>query len=401
MLTTVSPTLPQIYAWDVDHLIEAAHHWDSTANRWDDVYGQVWQQSLGMDWEGQARDALVERTTDDKTTVTRKSDRLREAAQTARKGAGDISAVQRSVLYKVDDAHNAGFVVGEDLSVTDTRTSRNAAELAQRQAQARAFSAEIRSRAAQLVAADSEVGTKLTATAGDIGRLTFDEKPITYDGKPFHVSADPRNGTIQLVDWKLTPTPSPEPGRTADDLRKAIKDLPQGTRGDYLEVRSLDDLQRLWDWSSAKAPTFTPGTPYRGGKGTLRKLPDGTIVGLGPSDAHGPTMDVQYPNGDYARIHINAERGGVPEIPSVAEPRTPEAESRAPAEVPPVAEPHAPAAEGGTPAEAPPIRGGLPELPFGAAPDPYSPASGPHIVYGPDHHPHSPPLLGEDPDEVP
>jgi hypothetical protein len=118
------------------------------------VYGQVWQQSLGMDWQGQARDALVARTTADKMTVNPKSDQLREASLTARKGAGDISAVQRSVLYKVDDAHEAGFVVGEDLSVTDTQTSHNADELAARQAQAQAFATDIRSRAGQLVATD-------------------------------------------------------------------------------------------------------------------------------------------------------------------------------------------------------------------------------------------------------
>lgn len=382
MATIGLPTLSQIRAWDVDHLIEAAGYWDSTANRWDDVYGQVWQQSLGMDWQGQARDALVDRTTADKAMVTRKSDQLREASLTARKGAGDISGVQRSVLYKVDDAHQAGFVVGDDLSVTDSETSSNAAELAQRQAQAQAFSADIRSRAAQLIATDSEVGTKLTATAGDVGSLIFDEKPITSNGKPIHVSADPRNGTIRLVDWKQAPTPTPSPGPTGQDVRRAINDLPQGSRQNYLEIRSPEDLQKLWDWSSANAPAFTPSTPYRGGAGTMRRLSDGTIVALGPSDEHGPTMDVRYPNGDYTKIHINPSSSGVPEIRSVAEP-------------------HAPTAEGGTPAEAPPIPSGPPKLPFGAAPDPYSPASGPHIVYGPDHHPHSPPLLGEDPDEVP
>jgi hypothetical protein len=282
--------------------------------------------------------------------------------------------------------------VGEGLSVTDSRTSRNAADLAQREAEAKVFSAEIRSRAAQLLAADTEVGAKLTATAGDVGSLAFDEKPITTDS---------RNGKIQLVDWKEAPTPTPEPGHTGQDLREAIKNLPKGTSPNYLEVRSPEDLQELWEWSSANAPTLTPSRPYRGGEGTMRRLSDGTIVALGPSDDHGPTMDVRYPNGEYTKIHINTSRGGVPEIPSVAEPRTPEAESPAPAEVPRVAEPHTPSAEGGTPAEAPPARGGLPKLPFGAAPDPYSPASGPHVVYGPDHHPHSPPLLGEDPDEVP
>src|SRR5437588_671695 len=79
LITTGLPTLSQIQAWDTEHLIDAAEHWYATADRWDGVYGQVWQQSLGMDWRGQARDALVDRTTIDKTTVMGHSDRLREA----------------------------------------------------------------------------------------------------------------------------------------------------------------------------------------------------------------------------------------------------------------------------------------------------------------------------------
>ncbi|MGC2379428.1 MAG: hypothetical protein WA622_20290 [Mycobacterium sp.] len=196
-MATGLPTLSQIHAWDVNHLIEAAEHWYSTADRWESVYGQVWQQAIGMDWHGQARDALIDRTTADRAIVIQKSDQLRDAALTARKGAGDISAAQRSVLYKVDDAHQAGFVVGGDLSLTDTQNSRSAAALAARQAQAQALAADIRCRAAQLVAADSEVGAKLTSTAGDVGSLNFYEKPVAHDGK------------IQLVDWKQAPPRNP------------------------------------------------------------------------------------------------------------------------------------------------------------------------------------------------
>jgi len=222
-VTTGIPTLSQIQAWDTEHLIDAADHWTATADRWDDVYRQVWQQSLTMDWQGETHDALVDRTTADKTMVTLKADRLREASQAARRGASDISAVQRSVLYKVDDAQQAGFVVGEDLSVTDTRTSSNAAELAARQAQAQAFSAEIRSGAGQLLATDTEVGTNLTGTAGDVGGLTFNEQPITVDGKPYRVTADPHNG-IQLVshgfktDEPGSPSPPPQPDPPATKL---------------------------------------------------------------------------------------------------------------------------------------------------------------------------------------
>ncbi|WP_139329737.1 hypothetical protein [Mycobacterium sp. IS-2888] len=183
---------------------------------------QVWQQSQGLDWEGQGRDALVERVTADKATVIGRADQLREAATIARRGAGDISAAQRRVLYSVEDAHNAGFVVGEDLSVTDTRASRNAAELAARQSQAQALSADIRARAAQLVGVDSEVGGNITGAAGDVGATNFTETPVTYDG---------HQGKIQMAGhgFKDDPTlPPPQPGQPIPPQPPAIK-LPPRT----------------------------------------------------------------------------------------------------------------------------------------------------------------------------
>lgn len=327
---------------------------------------------MGMDWQGQARDALVARTTADKATVALKSDQLREAALTARKGAGDISALQRSVLYKVDDAHQAGFVVGEDLSVTDTRTSRNAGELAQRHAQAQAFSADIRGRAAQLLAADSDVGTKLTAAAGDVGSVAFDEKPI-------HAGTDRRNGKIQLVDWKQAPTTSPSPGHTGEEVRDAIKDLPKGTGPIIGEVRSEDDLRRLWNWATEGAPDRTPPSTY---KGTEKVLRDGTIIGLRTGD-NGLTLDFNPPNGPYEKVHVNAATGGVPKIPDIG--------SGAPGPRTPIEAP---------PAERAPIQVPAPR-PAPAAPEPFvpmgplDPNSFPHFVQPPHSH-HGPPILGKD-----
>lgn len=366
-MATGLPTLLQIRAWDVDHLIEAAEHWDSTADRWDNVYRQVWQQSLGMDWQGQARNALIDRTTADKAMVTRKCDQLRKASLTARKGAGDISAVQRSVLYKLDDAREAGFVVGEDLSVNDTHNLCSAAALAARQAQAQALAADIRSRAAQLVAADSEVGAKLTATAGDVGSLNFYEKPVAHDGK------------IQLVDWKQAPAPEPRPGHTGQDVRNAIKNLPKGTGPFIGEIRSEQDLSNLWDWASEGSAPST-GSKY---PGTERLLPDGTRIGMRKSDDHGPTMEIRTPDKSYTKIHVNETRGGVPEIsPHTAGPPEGAApEQHAPAKSAPVED--APA-EAAAPRPAP-----EPSVPVGP------PGSNPlpHFVEPPHSH-RGPPILG-------
>jgi hypothetical protein len=119
--------------------------------QWDGVALQVWQESHGLDWEGVARDALIGRTSTDKATMSGKADQLRESAAIARRGASDIDAAPRRVMYAVQDAQNAGFRVGEDLSVTDTHQSRTIAEQAERQAHAQAFAGDIRQRAAHLI----------------------------------------------------------------------------------------------------------------------------------------------------------------------------------------------------------------------------------------------------------
>lgn len=367
-MATGLPTLSQIHAWDVDHLVEAAEHWHSTADRWESVYGQVWQQSLGMDWHGQARDALIDRTTADRATVSSKADQLRDAALTARKAAGDMSAAQRSVLYKVDDAHQAGFVVGEDLSLTDTQRSRDAAELAARQAQAQALAADIRSRAAQLLAADSEVGAKLTAAAGDVGSLNFNEKPVAHDGK------------IQFVDWKQAPAPAPGPGHTGQDVRNALKNLPRGTKDNFLEIRSREDLRSFWDWLTRDAPERAES----GHPGTERVLNDGTIVGIRESEKFGPTVDIRTPDKGYVKIHVNPDRGGVPDVPvrGTAPPEGVAPGSRAPSEPPPV---EAAPAEPITPR---PV-GPEPSVPMGpAGSNPF-----PHFVEPPHSH-RGPPIIG-------
>jgi hypothetical protein len=167
------PTLSQIQSWDVNHLAEAALHWSTAADKWESAFHDVWQQSRAISWEGRGADALQDRTTTDKSLVGAKADRLRQAADIARKGAGDIDAAQRRVVYAIEDAKNAGFRVGDDLSVTDTRNIRNAQQRAARQAQAQAFAADIRQRAAALVALDKDVAADLSGTAGDVGNVIF------------------------------------------------------------------------------------------------------------------------------------------------------------------------------------------------------------------------------------
>ncbi|VBA49853.1 hypothetical protein LAUMK142_02217 [Mycobacterium pseudokansasii] len=126
-------TLSQIRAWSTEHLIDAAGYWTQTADQWEDVFLQMRNPSYAIAWNGAGGDALRERTSADLPIVAAKADQLRQAAAVARNGASEISAAQQRVLYAVEDAQNAGFTVGEDLSVTDTRVGSTTAEQAARQ----------------------------------------------------------------------------------------------------------------------------------------------------------------------------------------------------------------------------------------------------------------------------
>lgn len=167
------PTRSQIEAYTTDHLVDAAEHWDGLADAWEDAHWQVRNEAHALDWQGVAGDALRARTAADYTVASDHADQLRATSRIARQQAGELERLRNRVLYAIEDAHDAGFTVGEDLSVTDTRNSRTSAELATRQAQAQAFAADIRSRAGALVEADTEAAGNLTTTSSGIGNPTF------------------------------------------------------------------------------------------------------------------------------------------------------------------------------------------------------------------------------------
>lgn len=219
------PTLSQLRAWDTEHLINAATFWTQTADQWEDSFAQIHNLAQTLGWEGHGGEALRTRTSSDLATATAKTDELRHAAQIARTGASDISAAQRRALYAVEDAENASFQVGEDLSVTDTRTSPTAAEQAGRQAQAQALAGDINQRAAQLLGLETDVSGQLIAAASDVSAINFSGTP----GVPVTPLSGPRSGNpddqiingpkpngphVRLVDDVTGPgdPPNPTPG---------------------------------------------------------------------------------------------------------------------------------------------------------------------------------------------
>jgi guanyl-specific ribonuclease Sa len=119
------------------------------------------------------------------------------------------------VLDAVEEADSAGYVVGEDLSVTPPRGAVAA------QAQAQVYAADIQGRAAQLVAYDKEIAAKITTATAPLNGVAFPETPARalgagfkldhewdpYTDQPGHgpfepvspgpTQFDPKTGTVQ------------------------------------------------------------------------------------------------------------------------------------------------------------------------------------------------------------
>ncbi|MFV1503223.1 hypothetical protein [Mycobacterium kansasii] len=273
-------TLSQVRTWSTQHLIEAAGYWTKTADQWEDVFLQMRNQSHTLMWEGAGGDALRARTGADFTVVSAKADQLRQASKIARDGAGTIGAAQRRVLFAIEDTHNAGFAVGEDFSVIDTRTSRSAAEQAARQAQAHAFAADIRQRVAQLLGVEHDVAGKITAATAGIAATTFPETP--HDPKPRIQAVD--NHTFKDSPQQPQPGPPGNPfaGWTDEQMRQVAVEIANGHALKHFPGKTPEDLARsIYD--AMKDPNTRIGSSIKSGGLTLLKS-DGTIIFINPQD---------------------------------------------------------------------------------------------------------------------
>lgn len=185
------PDLSQMLSWPTAHLTEAADHWEDVGARSYSVAQRVWRDALKVDWQGGGADALRVATRADMLATSGVADQLQAAAKAARGAASDLSAARSRVRYAVQDANAAGFDVDEEMSVIDRSPRGSAAQRATRQAQAQAFAADIRQRAAQLLALDQQVARRVSAAIAGI-RDTFPQRPVPQKST--------RKPTIQAVD---------------------------------------------------------------------------------------------------------------------------------------------------------------------------------------------------------
>ncbi|CAM3301546.1 hypothetical protein MYCO108962_13185 [Mycobacterium colombiense] len=224
------PGASALLTWPTDHLTEAATHWETVAERSYALSHQVWRDAASVDWRGDGAAALRVATHADMETTSSAADQLQAAARVARNGASDLYAARSRVRYAIQDAQAAGYQVGEDLSVTDRMSGGSTAQRAARQAQAQALAGDIRWRAAQLVALDQQVASKITAAVAGIGD-NFPQRPA--------LDRPPKDSHVHTVDnhtfkddpapqpWQPPPPPYPQgkpvgPGLPPEGLRPPV-----------------------------------------------------------------------------------------------------------------------------------------------------------------------------------
>jgi len=199
-------SLSQIQAWDTQHLVAAATHWDARAQVWMESYDAVHRDVPapgGTVWEGVAADAAVARVGSDRARAIGAADLLHGVAAVARSGAGEVEFAKQQAIDEVNAAQAQGFTVSEDLSVHDPTTGMSPLLAAHRQAQAQANAAAIRTAATGLVTTDTEVAAQITAAAGMTNANTVAstaDDTIVGDPKP----GDP---TIKMIDNTTSPQP--------------------------------------------------------------------------------------------------------------------------------------------------------------------------------------------------
>ncbi|UBV23936.1 hypothetical protein H8Z59_12870 [Mycolicibacterium fortuitum] len=192
------PTKSEIQDWDTSYLDTAATSWRQAATASEDAFDQHRQNvdaPGGTTWEGAAKDAALDRVTNDIGVVGRQSGVLREAATLAENGAFDIKSAKDKAVEAITAAVDDGFTVGEDLSVTDSRKY-DIDTAAERNRAAAEHAEDIRWAAQQLVQADQLVGNRLEAKAADLEGIASKGKAISEAGTaPTSISSTTTSST--------------------------------------------------------------------------------------------------------------------------------------------------------------------------------------------------------------
>lgn len=181
------PTLSQIESMTTTHLSELADASEAETRLWVSAFSEAKRLVDEADWHGPAQDQASYRADTDRVLVVGAAEAPRNVATIARHGAEELRFAQQRVLNAVGIARDAGYIVGDDLSVTDPTKYTSFEQYVTRRDHGREYANDIRAHAANLVAVDRELAGKLTAASAGLRTASFS----TGGGQ---------HGGIQLVD---------------------------------------------------------------------------------------------------------------------------------------------------------------------------------------------------------
>ncbi|WGI34406.1 Tox-REase-5 domain-containing protein [Mycolicibacterium aubagnense] len=167
------------------------------------------------------------------------ADALNAAAKHATSGAGDIAWAKRQVLDTIAEAEEAGFTVGQDLSVKDPSVTALMRSSQQRQQQATEHAHAIQAAVQALVAADKQVADRIRGALAPLGEFGFPE-----DGS--NKGHDP---TVRAVDYHPGDKPGDQHGGKPDQK-------PSGAAG------PTDPLAQLLGVGDPAANKPDPNSPW-------------------------------------------------------------------------------------------------------------------------------------------
>lgn len=240
------PSRSEIEEWPTQHLDDAATQLRSMGTESVTLFDEH-RQSIaapgGITWEGDAKDAALDRVTADSAVVRRQTAVQDEAADIAENGGHDVRAAKGEALDAIAAAENDGFTVDEDLTVTDTRKY-DITTIAERNKAAAEHAEDIRWYAERLVQTDAFTGQRLQKKVGELEGIRFDGEGEGRDGAP----------TVQLVDNKVQDKPGED---HKDETGDKPAEQATGHVGPFAVPKSVEDAAKKPEAKPEHKPPVT------------------------------------------------------------------------------------------------------------------------------------------------
>lgn len=244
-------TMPDIDGWNAQHLDQHSAYWLDLAQRRNQVFEQVKNDSGNLGGAGQWRDAMNAAVARHDATATAGADELNAAAKTAQRYAGKLSDQRQTILGTVQQAKQQGFEVSPTWQVTDVKSTTDAERLV-RQPAAQAIAAQLEQQVAAFMATETASGADLSTHAGKLAGVTPDGKVQCFGPDEQHTYC-----TEQHPDGSITTFPGiPAMG---GDWPDAAKVTPPG-RG----VQMMDNRSDSQTGVAPHIPRTIHATPFPG-----------------------------------------------------------------------------------------------------------------------------------------